>query len=128
MSACTASGVALLSASGASGDGRIVFGSAWPAGGFSGSLQQSNELNIYPDYVLHALTNSIVRLHLSLNGKRKSSDLATYRFNHIISHVNWNAHFYIVKKKTLFEFKLGMLLFQLVLKMGLPQEILKFRL
>ena len=72
-----ASGVALLSASGASGNGRIVFGSAWPAGGFSGSLQQSNELNIYPDYVLHALTNSIVRLYLSLNGKRKSSDLAT---------------------------------------------------
>ena len=29
----------------------IVVGSAWPAGGLSGSLQQSNELNIYPaDY------------------------------------------------------------------------------
>ena len=59
MSACTTSGVELPTASGASSDGRIVFGSAWPAGGLSGSLQLSMN---YPNYVLYALTNSIVRL------------------------------------------------------------------
>ena len=48
-SACTTCGVELPSASGTSGGGRIVFGSAWLAGGLSGSLQQSNELNMYQD-------------------------------------------------------------------------------
>ena len=60
VSACTKiGGILLPSASGATGDGRIVFGSAV---GLSGPLQQSNELNIYPDYVLH--TNLIGRLYL----------------------------------------------------------------
>ena len=46
MSACTTSGVVLSSALDASGDGKVIVGLAY-TGGLSGSLQQSNELNMF---------------------------------------------------------------------------------
>ena len=46
VSACKTSGVVLSSVSGASGDGKVIVGLAY-TGGLSGSLQQSNEVNMF---------------------------------------------------------------------------------